>query len=295
MAARRLAAKKNLLSNEQDMTSPAAPFRSSVPRVFPPDVTTYDVLKSLAIILMVADHIGYYFFPDYFWWRVFGRLCVPIWLFLIGYARSRTIDRQLLGGALLLVAVNAALGMDILPVNILWTILLVRLGIDPVMRWINHSIDRLFMVTMAALVLFPLTNAITEYGTLALILAIAGHIARNGFGNPQQKMNVIYGGIAGLLYAGTQFLAFPFDIFQSAGLFAGTGLAMASLLVYLPQQTTRISHPFATSILHFLGRHTLLIYVVHLVIFKLAWLSLCPCIRHCCCHPPPIDFTMLMR
>ncbi len=36
----------------------------------PAPLTAYDLLKTLAIILMVVDHIGAYFFPDQMWWRV---------------------------------------------------------------------------------------------------------------------------------------------------------------------------------------------------------------------------------
>ena len=52
-------------------------------------LTSYDLLKTLALVLMVIDHIGYFFYPEEMWWRVLGRLSVPIWFFLIGYANAR--------------------------------------------------------------------------------------------------------------------------------------------------------------------------------------------------------------
>ena len=44
----------------------------------PANITSYDLFKALALVLMLADHIGYYFYDDVDWWRVAGRICVPI-------------------------------------------------------------------------------------------------------------------------------------------------------------------------------------------------------------------------
>ena len=76
----------------------------------PRDLTSYDFLKAVAVLLMVIDHVGFYFYPDQQWFRVFGRLCVPIWFFLIGYARSRDLSLYLWGGMILLVFAQPAGG-----------------------------------------------------------------------------------------------------------------------------------------------------------------------------------------
>ncbi len=47
-------------------------------KILPRDLTSYDLLKTLAVILMIIDHVGHHFFPDEMWFRVVGRLCVPI-------------------------------------------------------------------------------------------------------------------------------------------------------------------------------------------------------------------------
>jgi len=54
-------------------------------------VDNSDWLKTTAIILVVVDHIGYFFIEDEGWWSVFGRLAAPSFFFLLGYAQTRTV------------------------------------------------------------------------------------------------------------------------------------------------------------------------------------------------------------
>ena len=54
-------------------------------------VDNTDWLKTAAIILVVVDHIGYFFIEDDHWWSVFGRLAAPTFFFLLGYAQTRTV------------------------------------------------------------------------------------------------------------------------------------------------------------------------------------------------------------
>lgn len=44
-----------------------------------------DFLKTIAIITMVIDHLGLYFFPEYEIMRVIGRVSMPIFCFFVGY------------------------------------------------------------------------------------------------------------------------------------------------------------------------------------------------------------------
>jgi len=68
----------------------------------PDTVTSYDVWKTLAVLLMIIDHIGAYFLPDEQGLRILGRLCVPIWFFLVGYAQSRDLSWRLWAGVAIL-------------------------------------------------------------------------------------------------------------------------------------------------------------------------------------------------
>lgn len=50
-----------------------------------------DILKVIAIITMIIDHIGYYLLPDNLWLRVIGRVAMPIFgiLFMEGLERNK--------------------------------------------------------------------------------------------------------------------------------------------------------------------------------------------------------------
>ena len=38
-------------------------------KALPKDLTSYDLLKSFAVILMILDHIGYCFYPAEMWFQ----------------------------------------------------------------------------------------------------------------------------------------------------------------------------------------------------------------------------------
>lgn len=54
-----------------------------------------DLLKYLAMVTMLIDHIGYMFFPGHMIWRVIGRISFPIfaWLIAAGWRRTRDWKR----------------------------------------------------------------------------------------------------------------------------------------------------------------------------------------------------------
>ncbi|MBU2579680.1 conjugal transfer protein TraX [Patescibacteria group bacterium] len=47
-------------------------------------------LKIIAVITMVADHVGFLFFPHILWLRIIGRISLPIFAFLIGEGYEKT-------------------------------------------------------------------------------------------------------------------------------------------------------------------------------------------------------------
>jgi hypothetical protein len=49
-----------------------------------------DVLKLLAMITMLIDHIGYMYFPGEMMWRTIGRLAFPIFAYQIAIGYSKT-------------------------------------------------------------------------------------------------------------------------------------------------------------------------------------------------------------
>lgn len=241
-----------------------------------PTLTSYDFLKTLALALMILDHVGYFFFPDQMWIRAVGRFSAPIWLFLVGYARSRDIGLRMWVGMGILVVSNYVFGMPVMPVNILGTIIVCRMALDPLMNFIARRKDSLYPIALvlffATLVTFPLF----EYGACAMLIVMAGYLARNGEAIGYTRSQLVqFAGVAGLLYAFIQ--SFVFFAGFDMTLKLGVGLGMMGLLLFLtsfrpyeyPALTERLPVPIS-AFLRLCGRRTLEIYVLHLLAFKAA-------------------------
>src|SRR4051812_41239702 len=94
------------------------------------ELTRLDLIKGLSMFVMMTDHVGYYFFPADLWFRSFGRIDFPVWFFLPGYSKSRSFEWSWVIGGLILQAANIFAGLSLLPVNAIFTIMLIRFGVD---------------------------------------------------------------------------------------------------------------------------------------------------------------------
>jgi hypothetical protein len=119
---------------------------------FSPYLTSYDFLKFFAVVTMLIDHVGFFFFPDQPWLRAIGRLSFPCWMFLVGFANTRAVPKMLVGGCLALVGVNFVLGQYILPLNILALIILMRLVLTPLAQVVFKSKEGLFYAFLLILI-----------------------------------------------------------------------------------------------------------------------------------------------
>lgn len=241
----------------------------------PPTLTSYDFLKATALLLMIIDHVGYYFFPEHSWMRIMGRFSAPIWLFLIGYARSRDVGARMWIGAGILVLSNYVVGMALLPINILGTIILCRLALDPVMNFVKQRPQALYPVAIILFFATFATFAVVEYGSAAMLIVIAGYLVRNreelGYTNNQV---IQFAGIAALLYSFIEIFTF---LSYGPAFRIGIAVGLLGLLVFLtrfrpyeyPALTQKIPGPFA-GLIRLAGRRTLEFYVLHLLVFKIA-------------------------
>ena len=238
----------------------------------PKEITSYDLLKAAAVIIMIIDHIGFYFFSDEMWWRAIGRIGFPIWFFLVGYARSRDFSPRLWAGAIILVIANFAVGMYVLPLNALFTIIAIRLLIDPLVRMSMVNLYALFSFSVVLMFLILPTNMISEYGTQALIMAMFGYLVRNRemLKNAPAILNAYMVFALGtfLLMQHTVFYFSPVQWYVMGG---GTFFVMGVLFFFksvtFPKLTQALPH-FMTFIIQLMGRRTLEIYVFHLLLFK---------------------------
>lgn len=221
---------------------------------------------------MVVDHIGQFFYPEYVWFRVFGRFCVPMWFFLIGYAKTRKVQPEIWIGGVVLVLSSFIAGQYIFPVTILFTLGFCRLLIDPVMRRALQSYETLFGMLLLVFFLGIPTFPLVEYGTLGLMFVMLGYLARN-------RENITVGLPARLLFWICCFAAFTLsqillmtELTQIHIMVLWAGMAVVAVILYFFRpQTYKISGTVLSvsrPVFHLLGRRTLYVYVLHLLLFR---------------------------
>jgi hypothetical protein len=271
----------------------------------PKNLTTLDLIKTMAVVLMIIDHIGFYFVvppvgavagDPALWWRAVGRLCVPIWFFLIGYAHTRDIPPVLWGGAIVLVLANMVTGMFMFPLNVLVSMILIRLIIDRLGRAMFGSIEGLACGVAFLAVLYVPSNMWFEYGTGGIALALMGWMVRRSRDGDApmlvaapmpRRMILTVLGVATII---AQLLMFDFTGAQVWFVAIGMAAVMAGLcrmrvaefsIITPPDPVSlrssgspppfrgRIKPQIWPSFIKFCGRRTAEIYIGHLVVFKL--------------------------
>lgn len=239
----------------------------------PIDVTYLDIIKTIAVIIMVIDHVGLYFFDGNDWFRAIGRIGMPVWFFMVGYALSRDLPNRLLIGALILAVADLLLYQKVFALSALITIITLRLIINPVMDYITRS-RYLFWISAILLVLFAIPTAmVMEYGSMALLFAIAGYLVRHKgkvleltFINDRH----FYGYMVFIFFAFCviQNANFAFSDMQFIVMALFTAIMMIVLVTMTPMTFPQFREPAAKKFLQYCGRHTLDIYVAHLLVFK---------------------------
>jgi surface polysaccharide O-acyltransferase-like enzyme len=239
------------------------------------NLTTYDLFKAAAVILMIVDHIGYYFYPEENWFRVAGRMCVPIWFFLIGYAQSRDLSWPIWAGLGVLVLGNMVAGMSVFPLNVLGTMIAVRFLIDPLMGVMKRNAETFMCVSIVLLMLAIPTYSYTEYGTQGMALAIFGYLLRHrpeirGF-KSAAALILGYALFCVATFTALQMLVFGFDQAEMMVLLHGIAAVYGLLYFFKPKELPGLSARLPGVVkgaVQFFGRHTLAIYVGHLLLFK---------------------------
>lgn len=138
----------------------------------------YDLLKAIAILLMIVDHIGFFFFPEFTLLRVIGRISMPLFLFLVGYNRSGNIRRWFVVS--LLLVDGALFGYDMIMGyhfvgSILWSILCVKLIHHGIKEYRPSSSLIVWWGSFLSLILLyfnSFSSQLLDYGTLAISIGL---------------------------------------------------------------------------------------------------------------------------
>ncbi len=221
-------------------------------KTLPKDITSYDLFKTFAILTMIIDHIGAYFFPEQLWFRAIGRMSFPVWLFLIGYARSRDLPMKLFIGAGILILADYVVGLPILPLNILVTIAITRLLIDRVAEFSLRGSWYLWgTATFLFLAVLP-TAFVSDYGTRAIIIALAGYYLRHRESIANDRLIFQYMVFAFLSFIIVQHIMFGFSSHQLTFMTICVGLVHAALYYFKPLTLSGFTAKCPSSVVWFL-------------------------------------------
>ncbi len=238
---------------------------------FPKELTSYDLLKSFALITMIIDHLGYFLFPDESWMRLIGRMSFPIWLFLVGYAQSRDLSLMLWLCALSVLVGGIIFGHSIFPVNILFSIILVRLVLDYSVGLMFHSVAMLWVMPTLLMIMALPTNLLFEYGSLGLMVAMMGWMLRHRQEKPTvRKVLPVFAGVTILTHVMMTFLNFSFTPIETKFFPFLFLVAYGVLFLFKPAIYPELTAKFPKSmlqILQFMGRYSLYLYAFHVILF----------------------------
>lgn len=235
-----------------------------------PLVTHHDLLKAVAVIIMIIDHVGFYFAPDQMWYRVIGRMGFPVWFFLAGYSRQGGFSTILLPGIATLMLARELSGAPLFSINALLTIFLIRLMILKVPADLYRRDPMwLLCIPLFALLLAPSSNRVFEYGTIGLLFGYLGFACCN---TPPDRQRHLLALLSFIAFVALQLNKFPFTALQASIMATGTAAFLYWVYTLRPGQYAFFEkYPGLGPLLRGLGRHTLLIYVAHLVLF--IWLK----------------------
>ncbi|MBI1214708.1 MAG: hypothetical protein GC185_02690 [Alphaproteobacteria bacterium] len=236
----------------------------------------------LAVIAMFIDHVGWLFYPEVLWLRVL-RALVFMWFLPLGYNAGKPPSARLWWGAIVLAVMQQAAAGNPFPLTVMATIALVRLLLPPFMEFTTR--DRfLFWGGQAALALaIPATNQITQYGTLALMVAAAGWVLRESEapraaaeGSKRYVPTVpVYFTFVYAVFNAEQQWIFRFDAPQLIFVLVTTAAALAlmtRLRRMILNDLSRRSKDIVSRAAQFVGHNTLEIYVLHLLVLESLYL-----------------------
>jgi len=254
----------------------------------PNSVDNSDWLKTFAIFLVVVGHTGYFFIDDAAWWSVFGRMAAPVFFFLMGYARSRTIPLHWIWlGVILTLLDSWNTDWERVAPNILFSMALIRLSRPSILGLLQRYGWVAFLVlVLGLLAVMPVAGDMVDYGAEGWFWALFGLCQRmyvdgrssNGQDASGQKpestgqgltqnwrgMRLLACLITAVIYIWQEQIEFGFSEYQLSVVAVGVAILSYRLAVFVRGPSSiQPPQPIAHS-LRWLGRHTLEIYVIQL-------------------------------
>ncbi len=222
------------------------------------ELNSFDLYKFIAILFMTIDHLGMIFFTDNDTYRAFGRICIPIWFFLVGYGKVSLPNKELIICCAFVFLIQLIFKDGFfLPVNVLLTIIIAKFVLYQIDKSDDFNIYLLFIL----LTIFYLpSELIAEYGTMAMMFAVCGYLRRK---NIKQNLYPYFLGLTIIYFLIMQQVFFEFDILNIIIMTLGV-LLISYKLKNFEHRKYNITN---SRLIRFLGRNTLYYYTAHLTIF----------------------------
>lgn len=231
-----------------------------------PRPNLYDYLKIIAILLMIVDHLWFFFFPDAVWMRLLGRGAFPIFLTLVWLSGSYKRRRDLFIWAIItqvpivIYAINNQ-AYWFLTLNILRSIIIARSII-----YILHTKEtkRYITISLALLPVLPLTQLIFDYGAFAIYFAIWWAMLHQ---NKNIIITSIYGSSIWTLMMIFSISSFGFTSIQQTYIMIYACIQIILMYIVQYHNFTIHTYPKRDQIIYRIAKKALIIYIIHLTIF----------------------------
>lgn len=223
---------------------------------------SYDVVKDIAFITMIIDHIGYYLMPKLLVLRLIGRISAVLYAIMFGINKHKNMNK-LFTFAILTTLVQMFMLNMIFPLNIFFNFFLSALIVDYI-EIIYEKYPYVFFCLFLTLLL-PLgilTDQITEYGIFLVFLMFCGKIFAKDKKNKKDLITTITVFILYFIYSANNF---RFNVIQSIILF------MFLVFIYINMfdfKIKDIENVRCETFLLIISRYSMELFLVQTIVFS---------------------------
>jgi peptidoglycan/LPS O-acetylase OafA/YrhL len=239
-----------------------------------PAITTTDALKATALLLILVDHVGHFLLPDWPALRAIGRLGAPIFFFLIGFAKTRTIPYRWLVLGIVLTGVDYLWTgtLDQITLNILFNFALIRIVLPFIEARLETGWTWPLGVLALCILALPFAGLVLEYGAEGWLFALAGLAQRRlldhgAWWKIRRDATAL---IAFGAYAMMERQDYRFDSLMTALLIVALAMMAAVLHDFRRGDLARQPGPALGALMQFCGRYSLEIYAAQIILLAAA-------------------------
>lgn len=223
---------------------------------------TYDIIKDIAFITMIIDHIGCYLMPKLLVLRLIGRISAVLYAISFGINKNRNMNKLFTFAVVTSLVQMFMLGM-IFPLNIFFNFFVSALLIDYI-ELIYNKYPYIFLCIFLTL-LFPLgviTDQVTEYGIFLTFLMFCGRIFIKDKKDKKDLITTIIIFIIYFIYSANNF---KFSVIQSSILFVFLTFIYINMFDF---KIKDIEHVKCETLLLVLSRYSMELFVIQTIIFS---------------------------